>query len=138
MQFGVRHAVLLSACLALAACADEAPAPEPTSAAATAPRPGHIYLVVEKGQSLDRIAQTYRVAKHDIIAANHLAAPYALKPGTMLEIPVAAMRPVAATKPHPKPHAKREAHAQPVQTAGTTADKHPKAKHAEPDVIPLD
>ncbi|MGE5270267.1 MAG: LysM peptidoglycan-binding domain-containing protein [Thiohalocapsa sp.] len=137
MQFGVRHGVLLSACLVLAACAD-APPPEAAPAAAVAPRPGHIYLVVEKGQSLDRIAQTYRVAKHDIIAANHLTPPYALKPGTMLEIPVAAARPVAAAKPHPKPHAKREARAHPVHATGSAAAKQPKAKHSEPDVIPLD
>src|SRR5258708_19784994 len=46
------------------------------------------FVVVERGQSLESIARTYRVAKRDIIETNHLAVPYNLKPGTQLEVPL--------------------------------------------------
>src|SRR5258708_36687741 len=86
----LRSAVLLSG-LFLAACAS-APTPDQTQSRLPLWLDGTgraaLSVVVERGQSLESIAQTYRVAKRDIIATNHLAAPYNLKPGTLLEVPL--------------------------------------------------
>jgi LysM repeat protein len=76
--------------------------PEPSSgqAAVTPPKqepsPGQevIYVVVQRGQSLDRIAQLYHVEKSDVIAANQLKPPYTLEPGAILTIPVAKVKSV--------------------------------------------
>ena len=44
------------------------PAPVEPSVAPAASAAKQIYVVVERGQSLDRVARDYRVAKQDIIA----------------------------------------------------------------------
>jgi LysM repeat protein len=106
-------------------------------------------VVVERGQSLDRIAQTYRVAKDDIIAANQLKPPYRLKPGTVLAIPVAitetaepaALRPTPDTPPRAaaKPDTSLRAAVKPDRAASTPAPvRRAKPKAAEQAVIPLD
>src|SRR6266568_1677538 len=80
-----RAAMLLSCSMLIAACAARPPSgPETPAHPAPAIQIG-FHIVVERGQSLDRIAQTYRVSKQDIIAANNLTPPYALKPGTVLQ-----------------------------------------------------
>ena len=139
---GLRCGLLALGCVAVAACSHD-PGPAAPVASGEPARAGHIYLMVDRGQTLDRIAQTYRVAKQDIIAANNLTPPYTLRPGTMLEIPLAAppaaataskappKRAAAAARPAPK--------AKPVQTARTAGATHEApAKHATQDVIPLD
>ena len=90
-----RAAALVLGCstVLLAACAEQQQE-EAAVAPATAPLPGkgNFHVVVERGQTLDRIAQLYHVAKHDVIAANQLKPPYTLKPGTILAIPLSAVQ----------------------------------------------
>jgi hypothetical protein len=79
--------LLLSAGALLAACAAE-----DAATAGRMPLPGAgraaFFVVVGRDHSVDRIAQTYGVKKHDIIAANNLVPPYRLQPGSLLEVPV--------------------------------------------------
>jgi LysM repeat protein len=99
LQLGVYRTALIVACGLVAACA-ERPSPAPPAAAPAAKK--QIYVFVQRGQSLDQLAQTYRVAKDDIIAANQLKPPYSLKPGTVLTIPAAIAEPAlpqAAARP---------------------------------------
>lgn len=108
----------------LAACGSEPP-PPPIPPVPPIPEAdgSSIHVVVTRGQTLDRIAQIYHVTKEQIIGANELKPPYALPPGTILTIPLAAMQ-------SPKP-AKAKASAAPAHRA--------KPKEPEPeDVIPLD
>jgi hypothetical protein len=92
----IRAAALVLGCstVLLAACAEQQQ--EEATVPATAPLPGRgsFHVFVERGQNLNRIAQLYHVAKPDIIAANQLKPPYTLKPGTILEIPFAAVQSV--------------------------------------------
>jgi LysM repeat protein len=136
-QFGIFRAALILGCGALAACADR-PAPVAAAAAPAAPAASQIYVIVERGQSLDRIAQAYRVAKQDIIVANNLKPPYALKPGTVLQMPLTAVQPAKQT-PEPKSTPASGSAAKPDRAAGTAAPA-PSArpKRPAPEVIPLD
>ena len=86
-RLGIDWTAVIVSCDLIAACAERSPAMPPAPPPAAA-KP--IYVVVERGQSLDQIAQTYRVAKDDIIAANQLKPPYRLKPGTVLAVPIVA------------------------------------------------
>ena len=88
---GVFRVALVLGTSALLACTDR-----PATPAVAPPMPAvkQIYVVVERGQSLDRIAQMYRVAKQDIIAANQLKPPYELKPGTVLAMPASPAQPL--------------------------------------------
>src|SRR5215207_91490 len=98
-------ALILAVSMFLAGCADRsAPTPLVTSTASS-PAIKQVYVVVQRGQSLDQIARSFRVPKGDIIAANNLAPPYSVKPGATLVIPGAA--PQLAEKPlgPPKPAA---------------------------------
>jgi LysM repeat protein len=85
-RLGIFRTALIVGCGLVAACAERSP---PVAPAAPPAATKQIYVVVERGQSLDQIAQTYRVGKDDIIAANQLKPPYRLKLGTVLAIPVA-------------------------------------------------
>jgi LysM repeat protein len=147
--------VLLSCGLVLAACGDN---PEPVvraPAPAQAPVANQIYIVVQRGQTLDALADKFRVPKAEIIASNNLKPPYALKPGAVLKIPAPppelpgegqaeekpADRPAPA-RPAPavrKPD--RAAAAQPAEPdAAPARPKRPKptGKPKAPEVIPLD
>ena len=102
-----------------------------------------IYVVVERGQSLDRIAQMYRVAKQDIIVANQLKPPYELKPGTVLAMPAGPAQPLKDATAESKPPAPpRRAAPKPDQTstAATVPDapRQTRPKRQPPEVIPLD
>jgi LysM repeat protein len=136
-QFGIFRAALILGCGAVAACADR-PAPVAPTAAPAAPAASQIYVIVERGQSLDRIAQAYRVTKQDIIVANNLKPPYALKPGTVLQMPLTAVQPAKQT-PEPKPRPSSGTAAKPDRSSGTVAPAPPaRPKRPSPDVIPLD
>jgi LysM repeat protein len=136
-QFGIFRAALILGCGALAACADR-PAPRAPAAAPAAPAASQIYVVVERGQSLDRIAQAYRVTKQDIIAANNLKPPYALKPGTVLQMPLTAVQP-AKQMPEAKPTPAGGSAAKPNRSARTAAPAPgARPKRSPPEVIPLD
>jgi len=102
------------------------------------PPPGRaaFYVVVEPGQSLDHIAQTYRVAASAIIAANRLGAPYAIKPGMLLEVPLAGRRRVVAARQ--RPAIKRAAHTAPRRVRAAKAKPMLYAKPRQLEVIPLD
>jgi LysM repeat protein len=111
------------------------------------------YIVVKAGQSLGGIAEAYHVPKDAIIAANHLTAPYNLKTGTRLAIPLAALQArtprvsslkAASSAPAPanSGHAARRvgatANSDHAAPQVSTASRHRKVRHAEPEVIPLD
>jgi murein DD-endopeptidase MepM/ murein hydrolase activator NlpD len=135
--FGIFRAALILGCGALAACADR-PTPVAPATAPAAPAASQIYVIVERGQSLDRIAQAYRVAKQDIIAANNLKPPYALRPGTVLHMPLTAVQPAKQT-PEPKPTPANGTVAEPDRSAGTAAPApRGRPKSPPPEVIPLD
>lgn len=128
-----RAALLLGCSLLIASCAEQPPAAV-TTPAAPAPDQTRLLVVVERGQSLDRIARLYRVPKRDIIAANKLKPPYALRPGSVLQIPLAASEPAKRTVTRPT-----TATVKPDRSAETTAPApRRKAKRPAPEVIPLD
>src|SRR5215204_2254979 len=83
-------ALILAISMFLAGCADRS-APTPVvPSTASSPATKQVYVVVQRGQSLDQIARSFRVPKGDIITANNLAPPYSVKPGATLAIPGAA------------------------------------------------
>jgi murein DD-endopeptidase MepM/ murein hydrolase activator NlpD len=86
----------------------------PTPLAPPRPEPQGRRIVVQRGQSLSRIAHQLGVPQHDIIAANHLKPPYKIETGQHLLIPGGA----ASRAPHEPPAAVAAA--------------------AAPEVIPLD
>src|SRR3954454_15335002 len=99
-RLGIYRTALIVGCCLVAACAERPPAVAPAAPPAAAKS---IYVVVARGQSLDRIAQTYHVAKNDIITANRLKPPYRLKPGTVLAVPVVATEAAEPAGTRPKP-----------------------------------
>jgi murein DD-endopeptidase MepM/ murein hydrolase activator NlpD len=119
-------ALLLGGGTLLAACASNNPAPRPADRMSL-PVAGRaaFYIRVEHGQSLERIVQAYRATKREIIAANNLAFPYSLKPGTLLEVPLHSASPVkkaekwskiaVATKASPQRHQRALANLHPAR-----------------------
>jgi LysM repeat protein len=131
-RLGFSRTALLLCCGLLADCAPSAPPPAP------APPPvaqePMIYVVVERGQSLDAIAKRYRITKQRIIAANKLTPPFSLKPGLVLAIPLSAAGPPAkktATKP-------RSTEAVDSDETPSAPPKSARPKRPPPEVIPLD
>jgi murein DD-endopeptidase MepM/ murein hydrolase activator NlpD len=59
----------------------------PPSSPPTMATAGQRVIVVERGQSLGRLAERYHVAKREIIDANHLKPPYNIEIGQRLMIP---------------------------------------------------
>jgi murein DD-endopeptidase MepM/ murein hydrolase activator NlpD len=115
----------------LAACVQDPQksAPVDTSAHPPAAPEETSYIVVQRGQSLGRIAETYHVPQQAIIAANHLAPPYRLNAGARLAIPGSETQPTQNTKEVASSAARSARPAQATQA---------KIRHAEPQVIPLD
>lgn len=135
----VGRVAMLICCCMLVACAARAPrGPEPPAHPTPATQTG-FHIVVERGQSLDRIAQTYRVAKEAIIAANNLEPPYALKPGTVLQMPLTAVQPAKKPLPKPTPTPASTTAAKPDRSTESAASA-PRArpKRQPPEIIPLD
>ena len=97
-------ALLLGFAFLVAACAPEAALGPGDRMALPEPGRAAFYVVVERGQSLDHIAQTYRVSTRDVIAANHLVRPYKLVPGSLLEVPLDAPSRTANAKTRSKTH----------------------------------
>lgn len=91
------------------------------------------YIVVQRGQSLGRIAETYHVPQQAIIAANHLAPPYRLKTGARLAIPGSVVQP----ETQPTQNTKEVASSAP-RSAKPAQARNAKIRTAEPEVIPLD
>jgi LysM repeat protein len=119
----LRAVLLVGCCALLLACAEKPPPETPPPPVAKPAAIETIHVVVQRGQSLGRIAQSYHVTKQDIISANNLQPPYRLKVGMVLTIrlPVSFAKKVETLR---KPH----------RAAGQR--EHPKQK--EPEVIPLD
>jgi LysM repeat protein len=135
-------ALVLGSGSLLAACGERPDVSTPAAAPGDHPNaraPITAHIVVQRGQSLRRIAQEYHVEERDIIAANHLAPPYTLKPGTFLTIAVAAPEPKNQNKPASK--AVRTVRAPGKADHGshsTEPAQHNTVKRSEPDAIPLD
>jgi LysM repeat protein len=125
----------------LAACGERQNVSTPTApnAARPARAPITTHIVVQRGQSLRRIAQEYHVAERDIIAANHLAPPYTLKAGTILTIAVAVPKPTNQDKPAPKATRTARAPGKPDhESPAAKPARHTTVERSKPDVIPLD
>src|SRR5271165_2456029 len=88
---GVARSVILLALL-LAACGPREPAPVITGAEAPPPP---MQIIVQRGQTLSGIAQTYHVPMTAVAEANRLSPPYRILVGQALIIP-AGGGPVAA------------------------------------------
>ena len=142
-------AILLSSSLLLAACGDRKDSIVPAATPAQPPAAGRIYIIVQRGQTLDALADRFRIDKAAIIALNNLKPPYMLKPGTVLQIPALptaleqeeqTIEPPthsppparAATVPKPTPSAADSAPARPARPKPQPRPKTP------PEVIPLD
>jgi murein DD-endopeptidase MepM/ murein hydrolase activator NlpD len=80
-------------------------------------------IVVARGESLGRIAERYRVPRHDIIEANHLRAPYKVEIGQRLVLPGGAPSP-------------QMAQSGPIPLDGGPPPQQPTAR--EPAVVSLD
>jgi LysM repeat protein len=139
-------ALILAISMFLAGCTDRsAPTPVVTSTASS-PAAKQVYVVVQRGQSLDQIARSFLVPKADIIAANNLAPPYSVKPGATLVIPGAASQFAENPLGRPKSAAPIRAATKPDRVAAAqNAPQPPKSKQAAPEakatlpqVIPLD
>src|SRR3954471_3144018 len=115
-----RAVILGCGLLLLAACAGREASVGPGAKPAPSPARHEIYILVQRGQTLDTIAGRFNVAKTDIIAINGLKPPYTLKPGAILKLPVAAqelnLESAADEKPAPLPKPLR-----PATTAAMTA-----------------
>jgi LysM repeat protein len=131
--------------LLLAACAGrESPS---VAKAAPAPARNEIYIVIQRGQTLDAIADRFHITKADIIALNDLKSPYRLKAGGILKLPVAAQLnpeaqtnegPATLTRP-PKSATTATMSAPPTQARRPVRPKAPeKPNPSAPQVIPLD
>ena len=136
-------ALVLGSGSLLAACGERLDVSTPAAAPGDRPNaraPITAHIVVQRGQSLRRIAQEYHVAERDIIAANHLAPPYTLKPGTFLTIAVAAPEPKSPGKPASKPARTARTPGKPNQQGLHSAEpaRHNTVKRSEPEAIPLD
>jgi LysM repeat protein len=140
-------ATLTLACGALLAACAERPVPPPSITSATSSLAAkQTYIIVQRGQSLDQIARTFRVPKAEIIAANKLAPPYHIKPGAALAIP--GTGPLIADEPTVLPKAgaplrpaatpERVATVRPTPRPVSSKAAPPGAKPAAPEVIPLD
>ena len=136
-------ALILAVSMFLAGCADRsAPTPLVTSTASS-PATKQVYMVVQRGQSLDQIARSFRVPKGDIIAANNLAPPYSVKPGATLVIPGAAPQHAENPLGPPKTAAPVRAATRLDRVAAAQNAPQPKKPAAPekatlPKVIPLD
>jgi LysM repeat protein len=94
----IRCALLLGCAVVVASCIDNSTSPVAPPVSSIQSGRAAFYVVVERGQTLDHIAQIYRVPKSAIIAANHLSTPLVVKPGIMLEVPVHLAKPIAKAK----------------------------------------
>lgn len=141
--------VMVSNGLLFAACARQQAAVAP---AGTPAQKNEIYVVVQRGQSVDTLAARFNIPKADIIAINGLKSPYRLKPGGILKLPITAAQlnpekqedeePVAPQRP-PEPTATTATIASPTPAPEraqrpSRPQRSEKPKPFTPQVIPLD
>jgi LysM repeat protein len=146
----LRVSILMSCGLLLTACGGRKDSVVPAATPAQPPAASQMHIVVQRGQTLDTLAERFHVDKAEIIALNNLKPPYRLKPGAVLQIPVLPagleqeeqtveppMRSApparsAVATPKPTPSAADPAPAQPAKPKRQPRPKTP------PEVIPLD
>ena len=131
--FGAALTVTCGTLLAACVQGPQKSAPVETSAHPPAAPEETRNIVVQRGQSLGRIAETYHVPQQAIIAANHLAPPYRLKAGARLAIPGSVVQPETQTTQSTK-----EVASSAPRLARPAQAREAKVRHAEPEVIPLD
>lgn len=93
-------ALMVSYGLIVAACANREPPLAPATAPASSPAKNEMYIVVQRGQTLDVVADTFRITKAEIIALNDLKPPYRLKPGSILKMPATVAELNVETQPN--------------------------------------
>src|SRR3954447_15425972 len=144
----LQMAILLSSGLLLAACGGRKDSIVPAATPAQPPAASRIYIVAQQGQTLDALAERFRIDKAEIIALNNLKPPYMLKPGAVLQIPA-----LPAALEQEEQTIEPAAHAPPPATAAAAPKPTPSAASAPaqparpkpqpkpmtpPKVIPLD
>lgn len=68
----------------------------PTASQPAAAAPAPIIITVQEGDTLRKLSARHSIPLKDIIAANHLVAPYHLKTGTSLTLPATKYHQIAA------------------------------------------
>jgi LysM repeat protein len=132
-------AVLVLTCGSLiGGCADHSRATVAAPPPAQEPARPTQQIVVQRGQSLDEIARTRRVSKHEIIQLNQLAAPYTLKAGATLLVPAVHAQQVKQTKAWPTAPAVTTKAAEPDRLAAVQPSRRTSAPRTKGEVIPLD
>jgi LysM repeat protein len=145
----LQMAILLSSGLLLAACGGRKDSIVPAATPAQPPAASRIYIVAQRGQTLDALAERFRIDKAEIIALNNLKPPYMLKPGAVLQIPAlpAALEQEEQTiepAAHAPPPATAAATPKPTPSAAASAPARPARPKPQPKpmtppkVIPLD
>ena len=130
--------LILTSGLLIGGCADHPRATVAAPPAAQEPARPTQEIVVQRGQSLDEIARTLRVAKQEIIQLNHLAPPYALKAGATLLVPAGHAQPVKQAKPRPPAPASTTKAAEANRLVEVQPARRTSAPRTKPEVIPLD
>jgi LysM repeat protein len=144
-----RHALwtaaIVSCGICLTACSGRQSPSAPAAIAAPSPARNEMYIVIQRGQTLDAVADRFHITKADIIALNDLKPPYRLKPGGVLKLPVTAQlhqEPEAdeGSASLPKPSSTATAVTTPAPPAQAQRAARPKTseKPKPPEVIPLD
>src|SRR3954454_21839701 len=80
-------AILLSCGPLLAGCGELKGSVVPAATSIQSPAAQQIYIIIQRGQTLDTVAEKFHIANAEIIALNNLKPPYVLKPGAVLQIP---------------------------------------------------
>ena len=140
-------AILLSSGLLLAACSSRKDSSVLAATPAQPPTASRIYIVVQRGQTLDALAEKFRIDKAEIIVLNNLKHPYMLKPGAVLQIPAlpAALdqkeQTIEPPTPSPSPTRAAAGAPKPTPSAADSRPARPKRQprpKTSPEVIPLD
>jgi LysM repeat protein len=144
-----RHALwtaaIISCGICLASCGGRQSPSAPVATSAPSPAKNEMYIVIQRGQTLDAVADRFHITKADIIALNDLKPPYRLKPGGVLKLPVTAQlhqetEADEGSASLPKPSSTATAVTTPAPPAQAQRPARPKAaeKPKPPKVIPLD
>ena len=144
-----RHAVWTAAIVSfgifLGACTGHGSPSVPAAAPAPSSARNEIYIVIQRGQTLDAVVDRFHVTKTDIIALKDLKPPYRLKPGGILRLPITAQlhqetEADEGSESLPKPSSTAKTVTTPASPAQELRPARPKTsgKPKPPEVIPLD
>ena len=131
--------VVLACGVLVAGCADQQGQATPITPVAQPPARPTERIVVQRGQSLNEIANRIHVAKQEIIELNHLPPRYILKAGATLVVPVVAARSPQQAKARSvvMSSAKKTAKHDRVAEVKSPSER-PAAASKKLEVIPLD